>query len=181
VHVARAKGTLVFPAKFTLVAAMNPCPCGYYGDTEKECKCGAYEVIRYQKKISGPLLDRIDLQIKVPRIKLEELRKASDSEAQSPKIKKSIENARHFQLERLKSFEGVQTNAEMSPRHLEKFSLLESEAESFLNKLKGARLSPRGYYRLLKTARTIADLAQSEKTKAEHLAEAFSYRLREEV
>jgi len=180
VHVARAKGTLVFPAKFTLVAAMNPCPCGFYGDPEKECKCTAYEVIRYQKKISGPLLDRIDLQIKVSRVKIAELRERKNVEPQSPVIKKQIERVRKIQAERFKKLK-IQTNSEMSSRQAEEMISFAPGAEKFLETLDRSRLSPRGYYRLLKTARTIADLENQEKVSMEHLAEAYSYRLREEV
>lgn len=180
VHVARAKGSLVFPARFTLVAAMNPCPCGFYGDAEKECRCSAYEVIRYQKKISGPLLDRIDLQIKVPRVKTGELRENKNRGPVSISIKKQVEGARKIQSERFKKLK-VRTNAEMSSKQTEEFADLDSSGEKFLGTLDKARLSPRGYYRVLKTARTIADLDKKEKTSAENLAEAFSYRLKEEV
>src|SRR3989338_6108478 len=103
VHVARVKDTLVFPARFSLVAAMNPCPCGFYGDPEKECRCSAYEVIRYQKKISGPLLDRIDLQIKVPRVKVGELREKKPEKLESDEIKKNVEAARKIQTGRFKN------------------------------------------------------------------------------
>ncbi len=186
VHVARAKGTLAFPAKFSLIAAMNPCPCGFYGDPEKECKCSAYEVIRYQKKISGPLLDRIDIQIRVPRVKIEELRIKSGSEkkAQSPEVKKQVERVREIQqkrFEKLPAGRRIKTNAEMSSRQTEEMIDLEPAAEDFLKTLDKSRLSPRGYYRLLKVARTIADLEEKRTVAAEHLAEAFSYRLREEV
>lgn len=185
VHVARAKGTLIFPAKFSLIAAMNPCPCGFYGDPEKECRCSAYEVIRYQKKISGPLLDRIDLQVKVPRINIAELRekKTKDGRSASQRIKEQIERARRTQTERLSKLSGkkIQTNAEMSSKQTEELINLEPAAEQFLGTLDKARLSPRGYYRLLKTARTIADLEVQDKVSAEHLAEAFSYRLKEEI
>ncbi len=180
IHIARAKDTLVFPARFTLVAAMNPCPCGFYGDAEKECRCSAYEVIRYHKKISGPLLDRIDLQIKVPRIRTGELREKKSREPASPAIKNYVESARKTQSERFKSIK-IRTNAEMSSKQTEEFTNMDSSAEKFLITLDKARLSPRGYYRLLKTARTIADLDKKDKTSAEHLAEAFSYRLREEI
>ncbi len=189
VHVARAKSSLVFPAKFTLVAAMNPCPCGYYGDQEKECKCSAYEVIRYQKKISGPLMDRIDLQIKVQRVKISDLRGKNNIEPTSPSIKKLVEQARKVQAERfgklfsrraLSNHGKIQTNSEMSSRQAEEMIKFEPGAEQFLETLDKSRLSPRGYYRLLKTARTIADLESKEKVAVEHLAEAFSYRLREE-
>ena len=184
VHVARSKGTLAFPAKFALVAAMNPCPCGFYGDPEKECRCTAYEVIRYQKKISGPLLDRIDLQIKVPRVKIAELRERKNLEPASPDIKKQVEHARKIQAERFagrKTTQKISTNSEMSSRQVEEMISFAPGAEKFLETLDRSRLSPRGYYRLLKTARTIADLENQEKVSAEHLAEAYSYRLREEV
>lgn len=192
VHVARAKSSLIFPAKFALIAAMNPCPCGFYGDPEKECKCSAYEVIRYQKKISGPLLDRIDLQIKVPRVKIADLRsplpgseeanKKKNFEPTSPAIKKLVEDARKIQAERFGKLK-IKTNAEMSSRQAEEMIKFESGAgaEKFLETLDKSRLSPRGYYRLLKTSRTIADLESKEKVAVEHLAEAFSYRLREEI
>ncbi len=183
VHIARARGTLSLPARFTLLCAMNPCPCGYYGDPEKECRCSAYEVIRYQKKISGPLLDRIDLQLQVPRVELSELRTRRAEEPASPGIKARIEAARERQRARLNRSTGkrLETNSEMSPRQVEDLVELEPEATRFLDSLGQARLSPRGYYRLLKTARTIGDLEDSGKVRAEHLAEAFSYRLKETV
>ncbi|MEK7195583.1 MAG: YifB family Mg chelatase-like AAA ATPase [Patescibacteria group bacterium] len=181
IHVARAKGTLKFPAKFTLVAAMNPCPCGYYGDPERECRCTAYEVIRYQKKLSGPLLDRIDLQIKVDRVKIDELRsKNKKEERRNPFVKKEVETARKIQAGRFGKLR-IYTNSEMSSSQAEKIIKLTPEAEKFLDTLGKSRLSPRGYYRLLKTARTIADLERTDVVGAEHLAEAFSYRLREEI
>ncbi|RJQ28715.1 ATP-binding protein [Candidatus Parcubacteria bacterium] len=180
IHVARAKGSLVFPAKFTLVAAMNPCPCGFFGDSERECRCSAYDILRYQKRISGPLLDRIDLQIKVPRIPIKELRKERVLESASPTIKRSVEAARKIQAKRLRHTK-IRTNAEMSSRQIETMMNLDSAGEKFLETLDRSRLSPRGYYRLLKVARTIADLENKEKVLAEHLAEAFSYRLREEI
>lgn len=180
VHVARAKNSIMFPAKFTLVSAMNPCPCGFFGDPEKECKCSAYDIIKYQKKISGPLLDRIDLQIKVPRVKIAELREKKYREPASKKIKETVEAARKIQDRRFKKLK-IKTNAEMSSKQTEEFAALDSSAEKFLATLDKTRLSPRGYYRLLKTGRTIADLEAKESVSAEHLAEAYSYRLREEI
>jgi magnesium chelatase family protein len=120
VHVARARGTLTFPAKFSLIAAMNPCPCGYYGDDTKECKCGPYEVIRYQKKISGPLLDRIDLQIRVPRVEVKELRGRAPVALESPRAKAKIESARRIQAERFRDL-AIRTNGEMSSKDAEVF------------------------------------------------------------
>jgi len=181
VHIARARGVLVLPAKFSLVTAMNPCPCGYYGDLEKECKCSAYEVVRYQKKISGPLLDRIDLQLKVLRVDYEELRKKPEDKKTSPEIKRQVEAAREKQRERFKTKNlKISTNSEMSSREAEELIELAPPAQKFLDDLARAKLSPRGYYRLLKTAQTIADLENADLVSAPHLAEAFSYRLREE-
>ncbi len=142
-------------------------------------------MIRYQKKISGPLLDRIDIQIRVPRVPLGELRAApGNNRGQTPEtsaqIKERVEEARARQAHRFRGLK-TKTNAEMSAKQTETFVHLDHESESFLSQLEKSRLSPRGYYRLLKTARTIADLEKSEKTTANHLAEAFSYRLREEV
>lgn len=179
VHVARAKGVLSFPAKFTLIAAMNPCPCGYFGDPEKECRCGAYEVARYQSRISGPLLDRIDLQVKVARTRVGELRSGAPSgTGESEKIRDAVEAARAIQAERFRGL-GIICNSEMSGKQAEHFANLESGAERFLSGLDKTKISPRGYYRLLKTARTIADLEQKEKVSEGDLLEAWGYRFRE--
>jgi magnesium chelatase family protein len=180
IHIARAKQALIFPAKFSLVAAMNPCPCGYYGDAEQACKCTAYEVIKYQKKISGPLFDRIDIQIKVGRVNIAELRKGDRPLPASPSIKGKVELARQIQAARFRNLK-ILTNAEMSSRETQAMARLEPNAEQFLEVLDKSRISARGYYRILKVARTIADLDEKERVSAEHLAEAFSYRLREEV
>jgi magnesium chelatase family protein len=182
VHVARAKGTLAFPAKFTLVAAMNPCPCGYFGDPEKDCRCAAYEVMRYQKKISGPLLDRIDLQVKVQRVNLSDLRGTNTNGKGSAAIRELILEARKRQEERFARYGSkIKTNAEMSSKQVGDLISFAPGVEDFLRTLDKTRLSPRGYYRLLKTAQTIADLEESGHVTAGHLAEAFGYRLREEI
>jgi magnesium chelatase family protein len=181
INVSRAKGSLAFPAKFSLVAAMNPCPCGYYGDPEKECRCGAYDVIRYQKKVSGPLLDRIDLQVKVNRAKVSELRaedRATKSESET--IRGWVENARAIQKERFAGT-GISTNSEMSSKQTETLAEIGEDANTFLNSLDKTKISPRGYFRLIKTARTIADLENSKKISADHLAEAWTFRFKEEV
>jgi len=180
--VSRAKSTLSFPAKFLMVAAMNPCPCGYFNDPEIECRCTANEVFRYRKKISGPLLDRIDIQIEVPRIKTEELiKKTSDSKI-SNEIKGKVIKAREIQAKRFSKIKPkIYTNAEMSSKQTDELVNLTPESENFLKKiLEKNIISGRGYYRILKIAQTIADLEESEKVKPEHLAEAFSYRVREE-
>ncbi len=183
VNISRAKTSLSFPARFTLVAAMNPCPCGFAGDTERECRCAAYDGIRYQRTISGPLLDRIALQIKVLRVALPELRKKKAAELVSPAIKKRVETAREWQRERFKHVPTQKrptTNSEMSSKQVEELGQMTAPAETFLETFNKSTLSPRGYYRLLKTARTIADLENAERISEKHLAEAFSYRLREE-
>jgi magnesium chelatase family protein len=176
VHLARTKQSVTFPAKFILIAAMNPCPCGFYGDTEKECKCSAYEIIKYQKKISGPLLDRIDIQVKVGRVAIEKLRKggAEDARGESAAIKERVTRARGSQIARY-----AKLNSELSSREAQELIGMDPEARSFLETLDHSHLSPRGYYRLLKIARTIADLEGKVAVAPEHLAEAFSYRLKE--
>jgi magnesium chelatase family protein len=184
IHIARARQSLVLPAKFMLVAAMNPCPCGYYGDSDHECRCTAREVMAYQKKISGPFLDRIDLQIKVKKIALSELRNRDEDAMESALVKAKVVAARTVQMERFRKMpdgEKLATNADLSARQIEQVANLNISAENFLETLSGSYLSPRGYYRMLKVARTIADIEEKKQVDAEHLAEAFSYRLREEI
>ena len=184
INIARAKRSITLPARFMLVAAMNPCPCGYYGDPEHECRCTPREVILYQKKISGPFLDRIDIQIKIKKIGLSELRGTEKRGDESSEIKKRISAAREFQKDRFQKIfpgERVFTNTDLTARQIEKISNIDRSGEEFLGALSMAQLSPRGYFRMLKVARTVADLEKSEHINAEHLAEAFSYRLREEI
>ena len=176
VSVARAKQSLTFPSKFMLVAAMNPCPCGYHGDPEKECRCSAFEVFRYQKKISGPLLDRIDIQINVPRMTITELRATKKKEAEA--IKEKIFAVRETQRERLAD-QKIFTNSEMSSKLVEKLVNLDKSGEDFIPQaFDKEMLSTRGYYRVLKVARTIADLEGAKQVTEQHLAEALGYRLR---
>ncbi len=181
IFVSRAKNSLVFPAKFSLVAAMNPCPCGYFSDSEKECRCTANEVFRYQKKISGPLLDRIDIQIEVPRVKIEDLRSKNRDNTASQTIKNQVIKARKIQEERFnKNKLKIRLNSEMTSKQVDELVNFDESAENFLkNILEKSFVSARGYYRILKIARTIADLEAAEKVAANHLAEAFQYRVRE--
>lgn len=175
VHLARTKQSVTLPARFILVVAMNPCPCGFYGDAEKECRCSAYEIIKYQKKISGPLLDRIDLQVKVGRVSIEELQRGSpNAQGESALIKKRVEKARATQLNRY-----AKMNAELDSREAQEATEMDDGARSFLKTLNTGHLSPRGYYRLIKVARTIADIEERRAISSEHLAEAFGYRLKE--
>lgn len=180
VRVSRVKNTISFPAKFSLVAAMNPCPCGYFGDTEKECRCSANEVFRYQKKISGPLLDRIDIQINVPRVKIEELRNPQ-RDAGSDSLKRNILSTRQIQEKRFTNAKPrAWLNSEMNSKQVDEYANIDNAGENFLkNILEKSFVSARGYYRILKIARTIADLEQAEKIRATDLAEAFQYRVRE--
>ncbi len=175
IPISRAKGTTWFPSKFILVLAMNPCPCGYFGDPQKECVCSAYEIAKYQKRISGPLLDRIDMQFKVGRVAVPELKHESGPD-ESANIKRRIILIRDRQRER---FQGMsKTNGEMTSREVRRHIEGDPSALKFLDGLRAKNLSPRSFYRLLKVARTIADLEESRATKAEHIAEAFGYRLR---
>lgn len=180
ITIARAKKTLSFPARFQLVAAMNPCPCGYFEDPEKECTCTAHEIMRYQKKLSGPLLDRIDIQLEIPRIPLETLREQRAVSDTEDKFRAQILTARAIQLKRFSGLKiPIWNNAEMNARMIDEMIVLEKDAESFLkHTLEKQFLSPRSYHRILKVAQTIADLASSETVKKEHLAEAFHYRLK---
>lgn len=179
VHIARAKKALTFPARFTLVAAMNPCPCGYYNDPDKECTCTANQIFRYQKKISGPLLDRIDIQLEVPRISIEELRKEGSAELEE-RFRTGVTAARRIQAERFLNLEPeIYSNSEMSSKLVDEMIKLDNSAENFLKQiLEREFVSARGYYRILKIAQTIADLGESPLVKKEHLAEAFQYRLK---
>lgn len=175
IHVSRAAGNLCFPAKFILVAAMNPCPCGFLGDTEKSCVCSAAQVINYRKKISGPILDRIDLHIEVPRIKFEKL--SSDAPAEESRIiKNRVQKARKIQRQRFKNTPYI-TNSEMSSEAVKRFCQIDNASIGILrNAVNQMRLSARAYFRTLKLARTIADLAEEENIQTRHLAEALQYR-----
>jgi len=175
VTISRAAGSLQFPAKFILVAARNPCPCGYNTDPEKLCVCSPSAILRYQKKISGPLLDRIDLHIEVPRVKFEKLAETQVAES-SAEIKKRAERARSLQRERYKGYR-VLTNAELPSKLIKDFCQIDEPSQEFLkNAVTQMRLSARAYYRLLKISRTIADLSGEEKILLPHVAEALQYR-----
>ncbi|MDQ1283805.1 MAG: magnesium chelatase family protein [Patescibacteria group bacterium] len=179
ISVSRAQGTLEFPARFTLVAAMNPCPCGNATDPEKACSCNPASVIRYQQKISGPIMDRIDLHVEVPRLKFEKLSQSSTSE-DSKAIRERVEKARTIQKERF-SGSKIVTNSEMESEQIKKFCQLDSSCiELMKSAVTSLHLSARSYYRIIKAARTIADLSQSENIRQEHIAEALQYRFKTE-
>lgn len=180
VTLGRASGTLTFPANFMLVTAMNPCPCGYFGDPLRSCTCSASTIARYQKKISGPLLDRIDIHVEAPRVEFEKLadRRAGES---SSVIRGRVSVARDLQRARFKDH-AVLTNADMGPAELERFVVLDAQGEGMMRAaVKQLHLSARSYHRVLKLSRTIADLSGSEQVLAPHVAEALQYRPRQQL
>lgn len=178
VTITRASGTLTFPANFTLIAAQNPCPCGYHGDPVKECTCSSTAITRYQKKISGPLLDRMDISVEVPRVEYEKLSDHRLGET-SAAIRCRVEAARKVQRERFQQTSGVTCNAEMRPAEIREFCELDAAGQSLIKAaMRQLNLSARAYHRTLKLARTIADLAGSSRIEAAHLAEAVQYRPR---
>ena len=171
----RLSGNYRYPCNFMFVASMNPCPCGYYGDEEKECRCTQTEIHRYLNKISGPLLDRIDIQIEVKRTKIEKLNSNIKIE-NSSNIKQRVNIARKIQIERYKNF-GIKSNSELTTRLIGEFCNINDEANVLLQRaFKMLKLSVRGYERVLKVARTIADLDNEKIINAKHIAEAVQYR-----
>jgi len=175
VTISRASMSLTFPARFTLAAAMNPCQCGFFGDPLHECTCTPPLIQRYMARISGPLLDRIDLHIQVPAVKYKELVQDEKSE-DSATIRRRIIAARQIQAGRLESF-GIYCNAQMTPRTLRRFCKLDSECEKQMeNAITRLGLSARAYDRILRVSRTMADLEGAEKIQARHVAEAIQYR-----
>lgn len=178
VTISRASGTLTFPAAFILVGAMNPCPCGNFGDATKDCSCSMGMVYRYQSRISGPLLDRIDIHLDVPRVPYDDLVKLKKGDS-SAVIRKRVEAARAIQHARFATLgkSNMLINADMGPAEVEQFCALDSAGANLMRAaMQQMNLSARGYHRTLKLARTIADLAASEKVELYHLAEALQYR-----
>jgi magnesium chelatase family protein len=175
IRISRAAKSFVFPASFLLVCAMNPCPCGTQWQQKNSCRCSTTQIARYRAKISGPLLDRIDIHIEVPSARYQDLTSNIPAES-SAQIKERVNKARAIQRERLKD-EGIMNNAQMSHRQVRKFCVLGKE-ESELLKMAMTELnfSARAYDKILKVSRTIADLAGCENIKTEHLSEAIQYR-----
>jgi magnesium chelatase family protein len=176
VTISRAKFSIEYPASFMLVASMNPCPCGFYNHPEKECVCPPGTVQKYLNRISGPLLDRIDLHVEVTPVSFNELTKNQKSE-KSELVRERVITARNLQLERFANEDGVFSNAQMGAQLLQKISVIDEAGKSLLNvAMKKLGLSARAYDRILKVARTIADLEDSKKIETHHLAEAIQYR-----
>lgn len=176
VTISRAQTSIKYPADFTLLAAMNPCPCGFYGDSKKACTCNEFQVKRYWGRLSGPLLDRIDIQITVPRLSEDELLNKTTEAESSFDIRKRVVEARKIQLERFKG-EDITSNSQMTPKHIKKYCPLSEKCEGLLRAaISRLNLSGRAYDRIIKLARTIADLDCSKEIDGRHIAEAIQYR-----
>ena len=181
VSISRAAGSITFPAQFMMVMAANPCPCGYLGDPKKECKCTAHQILNYQKKLSGPIMDRIDLHLTVPAVDVNNLMidKEKAKGEKSIEIKNRVSEARKIQNERFKKLGHVHSNSDMKNSHLKEFANLSDGANLLLKQaVNKFALSARSYFRLIKVSRTIADLERSEVIKEMHVAEALQYRIR---
>lgn len=175
ITVARAEKTISYPANFTLIASMNPCPCGYYGSKDRECKCSPAQIHKYLSKISGPILDRIDIHVEVDNITYDDLRKETNEE-NSEAIKARVDKARKIQLERFKNSKNY-SNAKMGVASTKKHCVLSEDCESLLKAaFENLKLSARAHDRILKVARTIADLEGCNEIQPEHIAEAIGYR-----
>lgn len=175
ITISRLNTTVTYPCEFMLIASMNPCPCGYYGHPEKRCTCKPEQIRKYISRVSGPLLDRIDIHIEVNPVNYKQLKQNKNIET-SKEIRNRVNNARKIQLERYKEYK-IFSNSELTPKLIEKFCELDNKGkkiiETAFDKL---GLSARAYTRILKVARTIADLEGSERIQEKHIAEAIQYR-----
>ncbi len=178
VMISRAAHSLTFPSRFMLVAAMNPCPCGQYGNDLAQCSCSVQSIFRYQKKISGPLLDRIDIHVTVSQERYEKLSSVNDS-ASSAEIRTKVNALRALQKSRFSKHSSITANAHMGPKEITEYCKLTTDAEAIMHRAMDAyNLSGRGYHKVLKVARTIADLANHTGIEASDIAEALSYRIK---
>ncbi len=176
VTISRAASTLSFPSRFILVIAFNPCPCGYLGDMKHNCRCTPAQVQRYESRLSGPLLDRIDMHLEVPTVPYKEMSSASRGEPSSV-IKDRVEGARALQKKRFAKRENFYCNGQMTPKDLKRFCSLDKASEKLLeDAVERLGLSARSYHRVMKISRTIADLDKSKLLRVEHIAEAIQYR-----
>jgi len=176
VTISRAAATVTFPCQFMLVAAMNPCACGYYGDPRRECRCKPSQVQGYRNKISGPLLDRIDLHVEVPSVRYQDLAGMMPGDS-SATIRGRVIKARHVQQERFKSLKRIHNNAAMRTKDIQKFCQLGADSQTVLKMaMTELNFSARAYDRIIKVARTIADLEGAETIQTNHMQEAIQYR-----
>jgi magnesium chelatase family protein len=176
VTISRAAGSVTFPSEFMLVAAMNPCPCGYFGDMKRECRCSPVQVQRYRQRVSGPLLDRIDLHVEVPAV---EYRDVASERAEEPStaIRERIAAARSRQQQRYQGDGKTNCNARMTTRQIKAHCKLDENCQELIKvAMTELNLSARAYDRILKVSRTIADLANEEQITADHVSEAIQYR-----
>jgi len=175
VTISRINASLTYPCNFMFVASMNPCPCGFYGSKDKECNCSQQSIQKYMGRISGPLLDRIDIQVEVTPVKYEKLQNDEQVET-SEQIKKRVDKARKIQLERYKDVE-IYSNSQLTPKLMEKYCKLDDMSKKILQKaFENLGLSARAHGRILKVARTIADLDGKENIEVAHISEAIQYR-----
>jgi magnesium chelatase family protein len=175
VTISRALTSITYPASIMLVCAMNPCPCGYLGDSRHQCTCSPYHIHRYRQRVSGPLLDRIDIHVEVPAVPYKDLSKDFCGEPSSD-IRTRLQNARQMQIERFRK-DKIYSNSKMRSKHIKKYCMLTSEAQDIIETaMHKLGLSARAYTRILKVSRTIADLAESNRINTEHIAEAIQYR-----
>jgi len=175
ISVSRAQATLTFPAQFSLIASQNPCPCGYASDPDKQCTCTSTQILKYQQKISGPLLDRIDLFVEVPRVNFDKLQQANDNEPSSS-IRTRVEATKAIQQKRFQD-SPVQTNSEMRPKDIKEFCNLDQASHDLLRSaVNQLHLSARSFHKILKISRTIADLDQKQNIEQAHVAEALQFR-----
>ena len=176
VTISRAKGSVTFPANFLLVGARNPCPCGFYGDLQQSCNCTPNQIQRYKSRLSGPILDRIDIHVEVPRVDFDKL--MGDARAESSlDIRRRVESARNRQVQRFEDHAGLFANADMTVSEIDDFCVLSEEARQILTlSVRKLQLSARSYHRVLKLSRTIADLDCAEDIQVAHIAEALQYR-----